>query len=163
MKNIVKEGIFFFICGIALLAYSLINHYSTSITWSLSPYLFPLVVSLFFIVLSCTLFFSAFSSGTKKSGNAEKSAAGASASSGTSAAGSSSKILWKPVLIFIAAVSVYYVIMPFIGFIASNIILLAFLFVLLGERVWWKILSLSVVTTLVIYYFFHTFLHVMLP
>ena len=156
MKNIVKEGIFFFICGIALLAYSLINHYSTSITWSLSPYLFPLVVSLFFIVLSCTLFFSAFSSGTKKSGNAEKS------SSGTSSA-DSSKILWKPVLIFIAAVSVYYVIMPFISFIASNIILLSFLFVLLGERVWWKILCLSVVTTLVIYYFFHTFLHVMLP
>ena len=143
IKNTVKESFFVFACGLALMAYSLINHDSSKISWSLSPYLFPFVISIFVIVLSVTLFFGSLKSDRKVK---EK-----------------SKILWKPVLSFLAAVSAYYILMPFLGFIISNILLLCGLFVLLGQKIWWKILLLSVTVTFAIYWLFHSFLHVMLP
>ena len=143
IKNSAIESFFVFACGLALMAYSLINHYSIKISWSLSPYLFPFVISIFVIVLAVTLFAGALKSDKKVK---EK-----------------SKILWKPVLSFLAAVSAYYIIMPFLGFIIANILLLGGLFVLLGQKSWWKILFLSVTVTFSIYWLFHSFLHVMLP
>ena len=173
MKNIAKDGILFLIFGTALLIYSLVNHYSANIIWSLSPYLFPLVISLFFIFLAVGLLLGSRQDlqqnpqGNQRQGMQQKPQGkqreDMQQNPQENAHSSACKICWKPVLIFLAIVFVYYIIMPFAGFIVSNVILLACLFILLGLRIWWKIACLSVVTTLTIYYFFHSFLHVMLP
>ena len=65
MKETVKESVLFFVLGVSLLVYSLVNHYSVQIEWGLSPYLFPAVIAVFMIILSVTLFAGGIRAGEK--------------------------------------------------------------------------------------------------
>ena len=66
-------------------------------------------------------------------------------------------------LLSVAGILVYYLVMPYLGFILSSLLFLAAMFWLLGERRWQFILLLSAGTTFVLYGIFHQLLHVMLP
>ena len=53
-----KDGIFFFVLGIALAVYSVVGYnHSFNKDISQSPYLFPFVISVFFVILSCSLMY----------------------------------------------------------------------------------------------------------
>jgi len=141
----VKGSILFFCIGLFILAYSLINHYEVNGPWKMSPYLFPTLISIILITLSFTLLFE----GVKAVDRGEVK--------------EKPKTHWKRVFMYIGITLLYYFIMPHLGFIITNIVMLIALFLLLGLRVWWKIAILSVSTTIIIYYLFHVLLYVMLP
>lgn len=147
-KNAVKDSMLFFALGVSILIYSLASHYSMNVEWKLSPYLFPILISLFIIALSFSLFVETVHKDNGEAADAESAKDDAD---------------WKDVLKYVLAAAAYYVIMPHIGFLISNTLFLSFLFLLLGERSWQKIVVLSISTTAVVYVLFHSFLHVMLP
>ena len=147
-KKAVKDSMLFFALGVSILIYSLASHYSMNVEWKLSPYLFPILISLFIIALSFSLFVETVHKDNGEAADAESAKDDAD---------------WKAVLEYVLAVAAYYMIMPHAGFLISNTVFLALLFLLLGERSWQKIVVLSISTTAVVYVLFHSFLHVMLP
>ncbi len=151
-KNLKKEGmqcLLFFGLGVGLLVYSLYQHSHSSIDWVMSPYLFPLLISIFLLLLTVSLVtetirnvkVEAVQEKTKNSGNTYR----------------------GKFLLSVAGILVYYLVMPYLGFILSSLLFLAAMFWLLGERRWQFILLLSAGTTFVLYGIFHQLLHVMLP
>lgn len=141
----VKGSVIFFCIGLFILAYALINHYEVQTQWKMSPYLFPTLIAIVLILLSFSLFFEgvrAIERGEVK----EK-----------------QETQWKRVFSYIGITLLYYFILPHLGFIITNTVMLVALFLLLGLRIWWKIAILSVSTTMIIYYLFHVLLYVMLP
>lgn len=138
----VKDSIFFFVCGVALCVYSLVNHYAMKCEWKLSPYLFPFLISLFIIVISVFFFLESKTNGE---------------------AGKKEETDWRAFLSYLAASFLYCLLMPHLGFIIANILFLASLFIFSGERRWWLVAILSAGVTVVVYVLFHTLLHVMLP
>ncbi|MDD7202219.1 MAG: tripartite tricarboxylate transporter TctB family protein [Sphaerochaetaceae bacterium] len=145
-RPVVRESMLFFVLAVSLLVYSLAGHRQISLPWKLSPYLFPLLVSLFLLILSFCLFAEGVRSDQK----------GASCRPFP-------KTEWRNVLATLAFCLAYYFAMPHIGFILSTIVFLVLLFLLLGERRPLVVGTLSVATSVVIYYLFHVLLHVMLP
>ncbi len=136
------EGIFFLLCSLALIAYSLSEHYAAHVEWKQSPYLFPLLIAFFLLPLSLALLRQAHSL-KKDSPNPE--------------------FLFRDTVIVGGMTLLYIVIMPYITFIIATILLLIGLFLYLGERRYVLIGVLSVGFTLIIYAIFDIALHVMLP
>lgn len=145
-KNI-QDAFIFFILAIALIIYSLVNHYSTAkLEWKLSPYLFPVLIAVFIGALSISL----LADGKRQIRLNEKSDKKAA-------------IHWKGVLFTIGSSIAYYGIMRFLTFVPSTILFLVAMFLHLGERRIWLIALISVVCSLLIYIIFGVMLHVMLP
>ena len=137
------EGVFLFVVSVLGISMSFISHKDFNVEWKLSPYLFPLIISFFLLILS----FSIIKQGLKdESEKKEK-----------------SKIDIKSLLIFGLVCILYLLVFNFLGFVLSTIILLVLLMMLLGERRWWFILLVSVISSLVIYLLFAKYLSVMLP
>ena len=148
----IKESLFFIAIAIIILVYSLVNHYTTKdLQWGLSPYLFPLLVSVFMIIISISL----FAEGIKDEKLKKKEP--------TNKEEKKEIVYWKEVLFTILFSIVYYFAMDIIGFIVSTILFLLILFAFLGERRKWLITIISVSTTAIIYFIFGVLLHVMLP
>jgi len=145
-----QDSIFVGLCSAALLIYSLYHHYFDRNTsdWKTSPYLFPVLISVFGLLLTVSL----IADGLKemRSGEVEKKDTG-------------SKKNLVGVLVLIAASLAYYFLLPILHFIPATIIFLVALFLYLGERKWWKIALLAVITTLAIYALFGKGLNVRLP
>lgn len=145
-KNI-QDAILFFMLSVALLVYALVNHYSSrKLEWKISPYLFPVMISVFI----CALSFSLFTDGIRQIKSNEKEKGKTDAH-------------WKGVVFTIAASVIYYAIMDIIKFIPATILFLAAMFLYLGERRIWLIALISVLCALSIYIIFGVLLHVMLP
>ncbi|NCB01426.1 MAG: tripartite tricarboxylate transporter TctB family protein [Spirochaetia bacterium] len=138
------EGILFTSFGVFLLIYSLFNHYQMKTQWKLSPYLFPVLIAVIFIITSVSLFFKGKSEAPVSRDRIDKKGL-------------------KSVVIFTSLVFLYYILLPLVGFIITNIIMLSLFFVVLKLRSWWKVASLSVGITVVLYVVFQTLLHVRLP
>ncbi len=66
-------------------------------------------------------------------------------------------------IIFLSECAVYLFALKYLGFPISTILLLGAIVHLLGERSWWKIILISVVTSVIIYLLFGVYLGVMLP
>lgn len=130
--------------------YSLYQHSHSNIDWVMSPYLFPLLISIFLLFLSAGLAAETFRNGGETKRVKEEKVE----------SGGTQRV---PFFLTVAGMVVYYLIMPYIGFIFSSLLFLAAMFWLLGERRWQIILLLSVGTTLALYGVFHELLHVMLP
>lgn len=145
-KNI-QDAVLFLMLAIALIVYSLVNHYSTvKLEWKLSPYLFPLLIAVFVTALSLSL----IADGKKQielNERIEKKTA----------------IHWKSVLFTIGSSIVYYRIIKYFKFIPSTILFLVAMFLHLGERRIWLIAIISVICSVSVYVIFGVFLHVMLP
>lgn len=146
-KNYLKKGgvieaLVFFIISIMGIVFSIFSHNALNTKWELSPYLFPLFISIILFILSISLFVSEFKKESKNS---------------------SEKSDWKKIIIFVLLSIAYYFLVNILGFIITTLLFVASLFVLLGESRWWFILILSVSSTMIIWLLFGLFLHVMLP
>ena len=69
----------------------------------------------------------------------------------------------KTFLLFLAECAIYLVVLRYLGFLISTMILLGAIVRLLGEKNWVKVILISVVTSLIIYFLFGVYLGVMLP
>ena len=137
------EGVFLFVVSVFGISMSFISHKDFNVEWKLSPYLFPLIISFFLLILSISIIMQGLKDESEKK---EK-----------------SKIDIKSLLIFGLVCILYLLIFNFLGFVLSTIILLVLLMMLLGERRWWFILLVSVISSLIIYLLFAKYLSVMLP
>ena len=137
------EGVFLFVVSVFGISMSFISHKDFNVEWKLSPYLFPLIISFFLLILSISIITQGLKDESEKK---EK-----------------SKIDIKSLLIFGLICILYLLVFNFLGFVLSTIILLVLLMMLLGERRWWFILLVSVISSLVIYLLFAKYLSVMLP
>ena len=137
------EGVFLFVVSVFGISMSFISHKDFNVEWKLSPYLFPLIISFFLLILSISIIMQGLKDESEKK---EK-----------------SKIDIKSLLIFGLICILYLLVFNFLGFVLSTIILLVLLMMLLGERRWWFILLVSVISSLIIYLLFAKYLSVMLP
>ena len=144
------DAIFVGLCSVGLLIYSLYHHYFDKNTseWKTSPFLFPTLIAVFGLLLTFSLVTDAVQE--LHAGTAKES-------------GPKGKKNLVGVLVLVAAAVAYYLLMPVLHFIPATVLLLAALFVYLGERKWWKVALLSGVTTAAVYVLFGVALHVRLP
>jgi hypothetical protein len=150
-KNI-QDSCFIFLFGAALLWYSLSEHYGgPRVEWKMSPFLFPLLVSVFLLLLSASLFFDGLRELKDRKGGVP--AAGK--------AGGPVKIGLVPVTIALAVG--YFILMRLITFIPATILFLACFVFVLGERNWRLIAPIALIGSLAIYAIFGLALNVMLP
>ena len=137
------EGVILFVVSVFGISMSFISHKDFNVEWKLSPYLFPLIISFFLLILSISIITQGLKDESEKK---EK-----------------SKIDIKSLLIFGLICILYLLVFNFLGFVLSTIILLVLLMMLLGERRWWFILLVSVISSLISYLLFAKYLSVMLP
>ncbi len=149
-KN-VQDSIVILLLGLALGAYSLISFYTATVQtkWIMSPYLFPLLLSAFAILLSVSLF---------GEGRYEVSQARAGVVPAKPA-----KLMLVKVLVVVLMGIAYYVLISLVHFIPATVIFLAALIWYLGERRWWMIAIIAIVMPLVLYALFGLGLSVRLP
>ena len=143
-----QDSIFVGLCSAGLLIYSLYHHHFDRNTseWKTSPFLFPTLIAVFGLLLTFSLVTDALQelrAGTAEEKTGKKNLVG--------------------VLVLVAAAVAYYLLMPVLHFVPATVLLLATLFVYLGERKWWKIALLSGLTTAAVYVLFGVALHVRLP
>lgn len=142
-SSIFWEGIVLFAVSILGIVMSFISHKDFNVEWKLSPYLFPLIISIFLFILSISILASSLKENEKRK---EK-----------------EKGDIKSLLIFGLICVLYLLVLNFLGFVLSSILLLISLMILLGERRWWFIALVSIISTVVIYLLFAKYLSVMLP
>ncbi|MBR1919883.1 MAG: tripartite tricarboxylate transporter TctB family protein [Spirochaetales bacterium] len=142
-NNDLVEGAIFLVVAVLGIIFSIISHQKMDMEWKLSPYLFPLVISLILFALSISLLL--------ESRNRRY------------AAKRDDDTHWRAIFLYVAICLVYYLVISYIGFIVSTVIFLVVVFRLLGVRKWWLIALLASVATLAIYILFAMLLHVMLP
>lgn len=142
INPVLIEGIV--LCALSVLGiiFSIICHYGFKVEWKLSPYLFPLFISIMLCMLSISLILSSFSG--LKEAKREKGDR-------------------KTFLLFLLECAIYLIVLKYLGFLISTMLLLSAIVHLLGEKSWWKIILISVVTSLIIYFLFGVYLSVMLP
>ena len=142
INPVLLEGVI--LCALSVLGiiFSIICHYGFKVEWKLSPYLFPLFISIMLCMLSISLILSSFSG--LKEAKREKGDR-------------------KTFLLFLLECAIYLIVLKYLGFLISTMLLLCAIVHLLGEKSWWKIILISVVTSLIIYFLFGVYLGVMLP
>ena len=151
-KNI-QDSCFIFVFGNILFWYSLLNHYNgPTVEWKMSPSLFPILISIFLILLSVSLFFDGLNQIKKEKKNA---------ADVTSATAKDLRI--RPVMVTIVISIAYFILMRVITFIPSTILYLCGMIFFLGERRYWLIAIIAIISTLTIYALFDLALGVMLP
>ncbi|NMD37473.1 MAG: tripartite tricarboxylate transporter TctB family protein [Christensenellaceae bacterium] len=162
-KNI-KQSIFIFSLGLALGIYSLVNHYTSRVKspWIMSPYLFPLLIACFTILVSISLFYEAkqeinVDSTEKVSENNNQNIEINLKET------AKDKVNYKNVFLVIILSIVYYIFMPIISFIPASILYIAILMIIIGAKKLLSIGLISIVSTLIIYFVFSTLLSVRLP
>ncbi len=143
-----RESLALLALGLALGAYSLIGFRTAAVQtkWALSPYLFPLLLSVLALILAAALF---------AEGRRERAAGEAPAA----AAPRAKKTVW----IVLAAAIFYDALLPLIRFIPATALFLAALTWLLGERRRWMIAAVALVTPLLLYALFGLALGLRLP
>ena len=142
INPVLLEGAILFVISIVGIVFSIISHYDFNVEWKLSPYLFPLFISIMLCILSISLLLGGFSSIKEEK---------------------KSKGDIKTFSLFLIECTIYLLILRYLGFLISTMLLLGAVVHLLGERKWWKIVLISVVTSLIIYFLFGVYLGVMLP
>lgn len=138
------EGALFLVLSLALFAYSLISHQrGPAVSWALSPYLFPLLISVFLFLLSGVLLLKARRGGRQKAEH--------------------SPINWRIFFMTAGAASAYCLLMPLLGFVTATALFLCGMFYALGERRPLFLLLLPPAFAAISYLLFAKALYVMLP
>lgn len=146
-----QDALLFAVFGIALLIHALSKHYAQAMPdWKMSPYLFPLLVSIFLILLSASL---------AADGRRELKQSAEPKPDETSL----QLTYGKKVLVVVLFSIAYYILMPILTFIPSTILFLTVMFLYLGERRPLVIGLISVLTAVIVYALFALGLNVMLP
>ncbi|MDO4764720.1 MAG: tripartite tricarboxylate transporter TctB family protein [Eubacteriales bacterium] len=169
----IQQAAIFFLLGVGLLLYSVLQLRVEKVDRILSPYLFPLIISMVFVVSSIFLYKE--EKRTKKKQKAEKRKderteimeAESEESFGRSEALKSiqegeNKELIKVGIIFTGTL-VYVLLIPVIRFLPASFLYLFGLFRFLGEKRILKGLALSGGTVLFLYLLFEKMLYVILP
>ncbi len=144
-----QEALVFFVLSVWLIVYSYTKHYTgMKYDWKMSPYLFPIVISVFLFLLSVALFYQAVHEYRKNTGaQCEKNA----------------YFNFFNFMATIILVAAYYFSLRVVPFVIATAVLLALMLILFKEKRWWVILLVSVLTTGAIYLLFSVGLHVNLP
>lgn len=147
----VPDSLVVLLLGLALGVYSLVGFFTAPVhtAWILSPYLFPLLLAVFAVLLSAALFAEGRS-------EAEKSRAEAAAAKHAARG-------LKQLLAVALTGILYCALLAPLGFIPSTVLFLAALLWLLGERRRWMIAAVALLTPLVLYALFGLALGVRLP
>lgn len=141
-KNaIFSEGVVFLVMSIYGIAMSLYSHKSFNVEWKLSPYLFPLFISIFLFILSLSMICKKVDEKVVEVNSCD----------------------WKSLIIFSLICIAYLLVFNFLGFVISSILLLSSVMFVLGEKRWWFIALVSILTSILIYFLFAKYLGVMLP
>lgn len=150
-KN-VQDSVVVLLLGVALAVYSLVSFYTATVqtAWIMSPYLFPLLLAVFAVLLSVSLF---------AEGSHEVKEARQAAEPPAKAA----PLAVKKVLFVVALGVIYYLLISVIHFVPASVLFLAALIWYLGERKYIKIALISVIMPLVLYVLFAKLLNVRLP
>ncbi len=156
------QALLFFIIGLSLLIYSLLEHYALGISWEISPYLFPLLISIFLSVLAALLFFQTIRN-TIKPAEIDGFNLDENLEIGEITDKDKSKANKKRFFLVLLLSILYYFLIAYLGFMISTMLFLASLFFILGERRWWMILIVSIVSTLLFEGIFLKLLNVILP
>lgn len=143
-----REGLVILLLGIALGVYSLYQFYTAAVktSWIMSPYLFPLLLSAFTVLVSLSLLLEAvheLRAAAKEDGKG--------------------KMSLKNVAVVMLLCIAYAVLLPHLGFIFASMLFLAALIWFLGERKIWLLAAISVVMPLLLYVIFGVLLSVRLP
>ena len=142
-RKAIIEGCLFLVLALALGWHAVHSHYNgIKIGWELSPYLFPLLISIFLTLLS----FALIAEGFKPAGEA-RAAAGR----------------WRTVLVTALAALAYFLLMPVLGFVLSTTLFLLGMFLYLGERRALILILVPLLFSSVVYILFGKMLYVMLP
>lgn len=136
------EGVVLFLISTFFVFESLKLHNNKS--WALSPALFPLIITVSILLLSLVLIFK-----------------GLRASNLYIEAGNNKNL--KELGLIILTSFLYLIILPRLHFFLSSIIYLLSFLLILGERKWWVLGSISILTPLLIQYLFGNLLNVFLP
>lgn len=141
------EGTLLAALAIAIMIVSLnMNSFGS---WALSPGLVPLIMGVILLTLSMTLVYK----GLKKLKLISRDSTGRSPG----------KIKLINVILISGITLLFLWLLPIVHFVWATVIYMAVLLLLLGERRWWAIVSISAGTTGFIYYVFGILLNVMLP
>ncbi len=138
------ESTVFGTLGVMLLVYSLYSHNQVEVAWKLSPYLFPVFIAVLLVIVSVSLFIQGRTHTSDGKQGIQKEEL-------------------KRVAGFVALVILYYILLPILGFLITDTILLALFVIYLGLRSWWKITAISVGFTVTLYVVFQVLLNVRLP
>ena len=143
-----REGLVILLLGIALGVYSLYQFYTAAVktSWIMSPYLFPLLLSAFTVLVSLSLLLEAvheLRAAAKEDGKG--------------------KMNLKNVAVVMLLCIAYASLLPHLGFIFASMLFLAALIWFLGERKIWLLAAISVVMPLLLYVIFGVLLSVRLP
>ena len=143
-----QEGLVILLLGIALGVYSLYQFYTAAVktSWIMSPYLFPLLLSAFTVLVSLSLLLEAvheLRAAAKEDGKG--------------------KMNLKNVAVVMLLCIAYASLLPHLGFIFASMLFLAALIWFLGERKIWLLAAISVVMPLLLYVIFGVLLSVRLP
>lgn len=144
-----QEALLFLALSIWLIIYSYTKHYSgLKYDWKMSPYLFPILISIFLFALSISLFYQAVRDYRKSAGTQ-----------------SGEKAYFNTFNFFatISLVIAYYFALKIIPFVVATAVLLVLMLILFKEKRWWMILLVSGLTTGLVYLLFGVGLHVNLP
>jgi len=140
------ESVVFGTLGVSLFLYSLYSHYQEDVAWKLSPYLFPLFIAFFLILVAVAMLIQ----GKKKADHP------GAADTGTAG-------MEKKVFGFTLLVVIYYLLLPVFGFLVTDTLMLMLFLLYLGVRPWWKALLFSGFFTILLYVVFQLLLNVRLP
>lgn len=172
-NKIMQQAGIFLLLGVGLLLYSVLQLRVEKVDWILSPYLFPLIIGMVFVVSSIFLYKE--EKRTKKKQKAEKRKDERTEIMQTESEESfgrrealksvqerENKELIKVGIIFTGTL-VYVLLIPVIRFLPASFLYLFGLFRFLGEKRILKGLALSGGTVLFLYLLFEKMLYVILP
>ena len=144
----IQEGLVILLLGIALGGYSLYMFRTAAVktSWIMSPYLFPLLLSVFTILVSLSLLLEAIHEVRAAAGSDRK-----------------GKMNLKSVAVVMLLCIAYAALLPHLGFILTSMLFLAAFIRFLGERRIWLVGVISLVMPLLLYGIFGVLLSVRLP
>lgn len=138
----VVDGVVISLIGIFFMTESLKLHNNQS--WALSPALFPLIITISILLFSIALVIKGL-----RENNINNEV--------------SNKEGFKRLSLVILISFLYLIFLPKLHFLISSIIYLLLFLLILGERKWWLLAAISIVTPLLIQYLFGNLLNVFLP
>lgn len=145
----IQESILILFLGTALAVYSLYSFHTAAVqtSWIMSPYLFPLLLAVFTILIALSLLLE----GIHECG----AAAGKETAPGA--------FQLKSVAVVMLLCVVYAALLPYLNFVIATMLFLAAFIWYLGERRIWLVALISIVMPVLLYLIFAVGLSVRLP
>ena len=149
-QHAVQDGLVVTVLGIAFLIYSIVQFQGVAhkVNWMMSPYLFPIMIAAVAILLGVGMIReAAYAGGDAKDGDN----------------GRRTLVKVRDAFVVVVLAIAYDVALRYIGFLAATAVYLALMTLFLGERKWYVIVLVAVISPLALYAIFKLGLNVRLP